>query len=118
MMKQEARHVLRFVRAHAAGCRRLREAGVSEAQAGAHVEALRAAFAEGVVTKADLRAEAARLEARIGGLETRMDGLEAKVDSLGAKVIGLDAKIGVLQWAFGFIALLTLAMAARLFGVV
>ena len=123
--------------------RRLREAGVSEVQAGASAEALRAAFAEGVVTKADLRAEAARLEARIGGLETRMDGLETrmdgletrmdnletkvdnlgtKVDGLGAKVDGLeakfDAKIGALQWAFGFIALLTLAMAARLFGVV
>ena len=101
--------------------RRLREAGVSEVQAGAS--------AEGVVTKADLRAEAARLEARIGGLETRMDNLEtkvdnleAKVDNLGTKVDGLeakfDAKIGALQWAFGFIALLTLAMAARLFGVV
>ena len=85
-----------------------REAGVSEAQAGAHSEALRAAFAESVATKADLRAEAAHLEARIGGLETRMDGLEAK----------FDAKIGALQWAFGFIALLALAMAARLFGVV
>ena len=105
--------------------RRLREAGVSEAQAGAHAEALRAAFAEGVATKADLRAEVARLEARMVGLETRMDGLETRMDSLetkvdgiGAKVIGLDAKIGVLQWAFGFVALLTLAMAARLFGVV
>lgn len=69
---------------------------------------LRAAFAEGVVTKADLRVEATRLEARMVGLETRMDSLEAK----------FDAKIGVLQWAFGFIALLTLAMAARPFGVV
>ncbi len=84
--------------------RRLREAGVSETQAGARTEALRAAFAEGVATRADLRAETARLEARIGGVE-------AKVDSL-------DAKIGVLQWALGFIALLALAMAARLFGVV
>ena len=77
--------------------RRLREAGVSETQAGAHTEALRAAFADGVVTKADLRAETARLEARI---------------------VGVEAKIGVMQWALGFIALLTLAMAARLFGVV
>ena len=84
--------------------RRLREAGVSETQAGAHTEALRAAFADGVVTKADLRAETALLEARIGGVE--------------ARVIGVEAKIGVLQWALGFIALLTLAMAARLFGVV
>lgn len=59
--------------------------------------ARRAAFAEGVVTKADLRAEAAHLEARMVGLETRMDSLEAK----------FDMKIGTLQWAFGFIALLT-----------
>ncbi len=84
--------------------RRLREAGVSETQAGARTEALRAAFADGVVTKADLRAETARLEARIGGVEARMSGVEAK--------------IGVMQWPLGFIALLTLAMAARLFGVV
>ena len=98
--------------------RRLREAGVSETQAGAHTEALRAAFAEGVVTKADLRAETARLEARIVGVEARIIGVEAKVGGLEAKVDSLDAKIGVLQWALGFIALLTLAMAARLFGVV
>ena len=87
-----------------AHARRLREVGVSETQAGARTEALRAAFAEGVATRADLRAETARLEARIGGVEARMSGVEAK--------------IGVIQWALGFIALLTLAMAARLFGVV
>lgn len=77
---------------------------MSETQAGAHTEALRAAFADGVVTKADLRAETARLKARIVGVEARVDSF--------------DTKIGVLQWALGFIALLTLAMAARLFGVV
>ncbi len=96
--------------------RRLQEAGVSEVQAGASAEALRAALAEGVATKVDLRAEAARLEARIGGLETRMDSLETKVDNLGTKVDGLeakfDAKIDALQWAFGFIALPTLAILA------
>lgn len=80
------------------------EAGVSETQAGAHAEALRAAFADGVATKADLRAETTRLEAR-------MSGVEAKVESL-------DTKIGVIQWALDFIALPTPAMAARLFGVV
>ena len=57
---------------------------------------MRAAFADGVATKANLRAETIRLE---------------------AKVESLDAKIGVMQWALGFIALLllTLAMAARLY---
>ena len=34
--------------------RRLREAGVSETQAGGRAEALRAAFADSVATKADL----------------------------------------------------------------
>ena len=58
---------------------------------------MRAAFADGVATKAKLRAETTRLE---------------------AKVESLDTKIGVIQWALDFIALPTLAMAARLFGVV
>ena len=41
--------------------RRLREGGVGDAQAEAHADALRAAFNEGVATKADL----ALLEAKI-----------------------------------------------------
>lgn len=80
------------------------EAGVSETQAGAHAEALRAAFADGVATGAHLRAETTRLEAGTSGVA--------------AKVERLDAKIGVMRRALGFIALPTPAMAARLFGVV
>ena len=66
--------------------RRLREAGVDDARAEAHAEALHAAFHEGVATRADL----ARVE----------------------------AKVNVLQWVIGLNALLSLAMAARLFGAI
>ena len=46
---------------------RLKAAGIDHAHATAHAEALRAAFHEGVATKADI----ARLEARIERAETR-----------------------------------------------
>ena len=46
---------------------RLKAAGIDGAHAIAHAEALRAAFREGVATKADI----ARLEARIERAETR-----------------------------------------------
>ena len=48
--------------------RRLKEAGVDEAQAEAHAEAVRDAITEGVATKADIadvRTDIARLEARM-----------------------------------------------------
>ena len=48
--------------------RRLKAAGFSEEQAEAQAEALRAAFHEGVATKADL----AKVEARIANLEVRL----------------------------------------------
>lgn len=73
--------------------RRLREAGVDDARAEAHAEALHVAFHEGVATRADL----ARVEARVAHVE---------------------AKVSVLQWVIGLNALLSLAMAARLFGAI
>ena len=49
--------------------RRLKEAGVDEAQAEAHAEAVRAAITEGAATKADLAALETRLTVRLyGGL--------------------------------------------------
>ena len=73
--------------------RRLREAGVDDARAEAHAEALHVAFHEGVATRADL----ARVEARVAHVE---------------------AKVSVLQWVIGLNTLLSLAMAARLFGAI
>ena len=52
--------------------RRLKEAGVDEAQAEAHAEAVRDAVTEGVATKADLRATVADLKAEIAASERRM----------------------------------------------
>ena len=72
--------------------RRLTQAGVEGKHAEALTDALRAAFSEGVATRADI----ARLEAR-------MDALEANMRAM--------------QWVLGLIAALLVMMAARLFGV-
>lgn len=70
--------------------RRLKDAGIAEGYAEAHAEALRAAFNEGVATKADI----ARLETR------------------------LDANMRAMQWVLGIIVALLVTMAARLFGAI
>ena len=54
--------------------RRLKEAGVDDAQAEAHAEAMRDAITESVATKADI----ARLEAKI---DTGLAGLRAEIDT-------------------------------------
>ena len=71
--------------------RKLKAAGVDEAQAEAHAEAVRDAVTEGVATKADVR-------------------------DLKADVRDLKTEITNIKWVLGFLAALTLAMAARLFG--
>ena len=71
--------------------RKLKAAGVDEAQAEAHAEAVRDAVTEGVATKADVR-------------------------DLKADVRDLKTEITNIKWVLGFLAVLTLAMAARLFG--
>ena len=52
--------------------RRLKAAGVDEAQAEAHAEAVRDAVTEGVATKADLEAAVANLEAAVANLKADM----------------------------------------------
>ena len=84
--------------------RRLTQAGVEDKHAEALTDALRAAFSEGVATRADI----ARLEAR-------MDAQDAKLDALDAK---LDANMRAMQWVLGLMAALLVMMAARLFGVI
>lgn len=71
--------------------RKLKAAGVDEAQAEAHAEAVRDAVTEGVATKADVR-------------------------DLKADIRDLKTEITNIKWVLGFLAALTLAMAARLFG--
>lgn len=78
--------------------RRFKEAGVDEAQAEAHAEAVRDAVTEGVATKADIVP------------------LDAKIVHLDAKIDAVKAELGTVKWVLGFLAAPTLAMAARLFG--
>ena len=69
----------------------LREAGIEEAHAKAIASTMRDAVTEGVATK-------------------------AAVADLKAAVADLKTEIAPLRWGLGFLAALTLAMAARLFG--
>ena len=52
--------------------RRLKEAGVDEAQAEAHAEAVRDAVTEGVATTADIVRLEAKIETGLAALEARM----------------------------------------------
>ena len=52
--------------------RRLKDAGVAGTHAEAHADTLRAAFHDGVATKADLAHLETRIEARFAALETRL----------------------------------------------
>ena len=67
--------------------RRLKEAGVDDAQAEAHAEAMRDAITESVATKADI----ARLEAKI---DTGLAGLRAEIDT---GLAGLKAEIAASE---------------------
>ncbi len=78
--------------------RRLKTAGVDGAQAEAFADALQVAFHECVATKSDI------------------GGVRADTAILKAYSARREAKLNVLQWAVGLHALLSLAMAARLFG--
>jgi hypothetical protein len=68
--------------------RRLREAGLTEAQAEGHAEALAAAMTDTIATKQDLRelevridARFTQVDARFGRIETRLDYLEKHIDT-------------------------------------
>ena len=52
--------------------RRLKAAGVAEAQAEAHAEAVRDAITQGVATKADLDSLETQIEKRFANLEVRL----------------------------------------------
>ena len=66
--------------------RRLKEAGVDEAQAEAHAEAVRDATTEGVATKADI----VRLEAKI---ETGLASLKADVLKVAIGIVIANAAL-------------------------
>ena len=87
--------------------RRLKEAGVDDAQAEAHAEAMRDAITESVATKADI----ARLEAKI---DTGLAGLRAEIDtglaSLKAEIAASERRtmIAMLALAGVVVAIVTL----------
>ena len=68
--------------------RRLKEAGVDEAQAEAHAEAVRAAITEGAATKADI----VRLEAKV---ETGLAGLKADMLKVAIGIVIANAALTV-----------------------
>ena len=61
--------------------RRLKAAGVDEAQAEAHAEAVRDAITQNVVTKADLDGLEARIEKRFAALETQFEKRFANLET-------------------------------------
>ena len=98
--------------------RRLTQAGVEDKHAEALTDALRAAFSEGVATKADI----ARLEARMDAQDAKLDAQDAKMDAQDAKLDALDAKLDAnmraMQWVLGLVVVLLVTVAARLFGAI
>jgi hypothetical protein len=77
--------------------RRLREAGVPEAQAESQAEALNEFLGSGAATKADLDLVRTELGAELRQTRT-----------------GLEARINLLQWMLGFELALTVAVLAKL----
>ena len=73
--------------------RRLKAAGVDEAQAEAHAEAVRDAITEGVATKADLDRGLAALKADVIRLEDKM---ATKADLADLKADMLKVAIGIV----------------------
>ena len=105
--------------------RRLTQAGVEDKHAEALTDALRAAFSEGVATKADI----ARLESRMDAQSAKLDAQDAKLDAQDAKMDAQDAKLDALdakldanmramQWVLGLVVVLLVTIAARLFGAI
>ena len=98
--------------------RRLTQAGVEDKHAEALTDALRAAFSEGVATRADI----ARLEGRMDARNAKLDARGAKLDALNVKLNALDAKLDAnmraMQWALGLVVVLLVTVTARLFGAI
>lgn len=114
----------------------LRKAGIEEAHAAAIVQTVRSAVTEGVSTKADIaevKAEIAELRSEVAQLrtETKADIAElraetkadigevkADVDQLKGDMSALSSRVTAIQWVIGIQFALSLAMAAKLFGIV
>ena len=83
--------------------RRLKEAGVDEAQAEAHAEAVRDAVTEGVATRADLKSAVADLKAEIAPLK--------------ADLRAMRWMPGLVLSVLGIVAAFVIAVGVHVFGV-
>ena len=96
-----------------ASFKRLKDAGLNDAQAEAVVDVVSrtadlpdisqlATKADLAVLQADVASVETRLEAKLTGLDAKMTGLEAKMTGLEAKMAGLEARLtglkGELVW--------------------
>ena len=94
--------------------RRLKEAGVDDAQAEAHAEAVRDAVTEGVATKADLETSIAGLRADLKAgvmhLEGRIEGLEGKIESCATKADVFKVALGAVVAQTTLTVALTVAL--------
>ena len=73
--------------------RRLKEAGVDEAQAEAHAEAVRDATTEGVATKADLKTEIAPLKTELRAVRWMLGLILAVLGVVAAFVIAVGVHV-------------------------
>ena len=81
--------------------RRLKEAGVDDAQAEAHAEAVRDAVTEGVATKAELETSIAGLrtdlKASVMHLEGKIENIEGKIENIEGKIENCATKADVYR---------------------
>ena len=102
-----------------ATARKLKAAGVDDAQAEAHAEAIASAVHSGrddLATRTDLAA----VKADLAGVKVELAAVKDDVRDIKAGIDGLKGKIDGAKWGLGlflgFLAALGIAMAARLFG--
>lgn len=112
------------------------DAGVEPKQARVIVATMRDAVTENVATKADLAELGAALKDDIGAVRTKLKDDIGAVrtelkDDIGAvktelkddlavvkaDVAALRAEMSILKWVLGFIALILVAMTARVYGI-
>ena len=85
--------------------KRLKAAGIPEAQAEAQAEALAEAIGPGVATRQDL-------DARVSELKQALSELALKMD---ARFSTQDGRINVVQWIAGFNVALTVTILFKMF---
>ena len=104
----------------------LTRAGLTEPQAKAIVATMRRAVSDGVATKGDVGELRTELKGDIGELRAELKGdigavkaeLKGDIGAVRGEVGAVKAELWAVKWVLGFVLVIVLAMAARLFGVV